>query len=135
MTTSSKGRACALFRMIIPPTADIEIGPPVARVLAFAAAMLSLAMVVAYLFGVPTATAYTLPLFIPPIVLLALRPRWVVVFGFIVLTTACVGSAAAAWFVPDLLLGQRIRSTVVWIFLGWNFLLCSRMVLARGVRR
>jgi hypothetical protein len=121
--------------MIVPPTADIEIGPPVARVLAFAAAMLSAAIVVAYLFGIPTATAATVPLFMPPVVLLAMRRRWAVVFGFMLVASGCIASAVSAWFVPNLAPGQRLRATAVWVFLAWNFALCARMVLARGVRR
>lgn len=129
------GTLHSVARTIVPRVADIQDGPPLARIVQFGAALFALALVLAFFLGLPTATDTTVPLFIPPIFLLWPRQRWMVATGYLFLALACIARAMSVWFVPSLDLGQKMSGLVVWLFLAHHFgIVCGRGVLARGVR-
>lgn len=121
------------MRTLIPAGADIEHGPPVARVIPFTDGLLALGIVIAYFGGLPPVSSTVLPLFMLPPLLLMSRKAHVVTAGYVLLTVGCAARAATVWWVPGLLNGQRITAMMVWGYLALRFTLSSRMVFARGV--
>lgn len=121
-------------RTLIPRTADIEHGPPVARVIPFTDGLLALGIVAAYFWGLPPASSTVLPLFILPPLLLASRQTYIVTAGYVLLTLGCVARSTSVWWVDTMTHGQHVTGMVVFAYLGYRFALSARMVWARGVR-
>jgi hypothetical protein len=120
--------------VFIPSAADLEDGPPVARILPFTWGVFSCLIVAAYFLGLPSVTDHILPFFVPCPFLLASRKRWVVTAGFLMFSIGCIARAAAVWLIPNFTVGQSFSGSLVWTFLAVQCAQTARMIMARGVR-
>lgn len=125
----------AVPRSLVPSMSDIDVGPPVARIMPFSAAVLAGLLCASLFLHLPTATITTLPLFVLPIPLLASKRSYVVVLAYCLLTLGCAARAFSALLVPNLTGGQIMSSIAVWGWMAFNFALSARMVQARGIRQ
>lgn len=124
----------AVPRSLVPSMEDITDGPPVARIMPFSAAVLSIFLCAALFLNLPTASALTLPLFALPVPLLASRRTYLVVLAYTLLALGCAGKAVAAVLAANLTAGQVLSGIAVWGWMSFNFVVSARMIQSRGVR-
>jgi hypothetical protein len=122
-------------RSLVPEMADVEHGPPIARIIPFTAGVMACGLVVAYFLGLPTASSASIPMFLIAALLLASLRRYVVATGYSLLAVACAVRGISALWVDSFLPGQVLSALVGWGWMATNFVLSARMVMARGVRR
>lgn len=133
------GRLCSIlmsvWRTFIPSAQEVERGAPVARVLPFIGGMLSTAVVLGSIFGVPAVSDTIMPVFVlPPFLLISQKRLWVVA-GFMLLGLGCMARAFTVWAIPGLEPGQRFTGFIVWGLFGYRFWLDGRAVHGRGLGR